>query len=259
VSRPTALFAPEPDKANLKELLRYLGLEKTAEAYSDLLAQAQKNNWSHEQFLEAVVNQEAAIKRERSIAHRLAQARFPVIKTIDAFKFDFPTSIPRGKVLAALSLDFVTRKEGFIFMGPPGTGKTHLSLAIGHAACLRSVRTLYTTAVDMINILSASLADHTLHKALRTYTTPRLLIIDEVGYLPFDRHGSDLFFQVISARYECGSIVLSTNRPFRDWDKIFHDATAASAIIDRLTHHSELIKIEGGSYRVKDKKSNQNP
>ncbi len=169
--------------------------------------------------LEAVVNQEAAIKRERSIAHRLAQAHFPNVKTIDAFDFEFPTSIPRGKVLAALSLDFVTRKEGFIFMGPPGTGKTHLSLAIGHAACLRSVRTYYTTAVGMINVLSASLADHTLHKALRTYTTPRLLIIDEVGYLPFDRRGSDLFFQVISARYECGSIVLSTNRPFKDSNK----------------------------------------
>ena len=172
MSRPTALFAPEPDKANLQELLRYLGLMKTADAYSDLLAQLQKNNWSHEQFLEAVVNQEAAIKRERSIAHRLAQAHFPNVKTIDAFDFEFPTSIPRGKVLAALSLDFVTRKEGFIFMGPPGTGKTHLSLAIGHAACLRSVRTYYTTAVGMINDLSASLADHTLHKALRTYTTP---------------------------------------------------------------------------------------
>ena len=259
MSRPVALFAPEPDKANLQELLRYLGLMKTADSCSDLLSQAQKNNWSHEQFLEAVVNQEAALKRERSIAHRLAQSRFPVVKTIDAFNFDFPTAIARGKVLAALSLDFVTRQEGFIFMGPPGTGKTHLSLAIGHAACLKGVRTLFTTAVDMINLLSASLADHTLHKALRTYTTPRLLIIDEVGYLPFDRRGSDLFFQVISARYERGSIVLSTNRPFKDWDKIFYDTTAASAIIDRLTHHSELIKIEGGSYRVEDKKSRQNP
>ena len=111
----------------------------------------------------------------------------------------------------------------------------------------------------MINVLSASLVDHSLHKALRTYTTPRLLICDEVGYLPFDRRGSDLFFQVISARYERGSLILTTNRPFKDWDKIFHDTTAASAIIDRLTHHSELIKIEGGSYRVKDKKSKQNP
>jgi len=108
-----------------------------------------------------------------------------------------------------------------------------------------------SSQADRINVLSASLVDHSLHKALRTYTTPRLLICDEVGYLPFDRRGSDLFYQVISARYERGSVILTTNRPFKDWDKIFHDTTAASAIIDRLTHHSELIKIEGGSYRVK--------
>lgn len=259
MSRPGPLFTPEPDKADLKALFLYLGLVKSADVYSDFLDQAQKKNWSHQEFLEHLIHQEAAHKRERSITHRLAQARFPYTKTIDAFNFDFPASIARNKVLAALSLEFLARQEGFIFMGPPGTGKTHLSLAIGYAACQRGVHTLFTTAVDMINVLSASLVDHSLHKALRTYTTPRLLICDEVGYLPFDRRGSDLFFQVISARYERGSLILTTNRPFKDWDKIFHDTTAASAIIDRLTHHSELIKIEGGSYRVKDKKSKQNP
>jgi DNA replication protein DnaC len=258
MTRPGPLFAPEPDKADLKALLLYLGLVKSAEVYSDFLDQARKKNWSHQDFLEHLIHQEAAHKRERSIAHRLAQARFPYAKTIDSFNFDFPASIPRNKVLAALSLDFMARQEGFIFMGPPGTGKTHLSLAICYAACQRGVHTLFTTAVDMINVLSASVPVHQLHKALRTYTTPRLLICDEVGYLPFDRQGSDLFFQVISARYERGSLILTTNRPFKDWDKIFHDNTAASAIIDRLTHHSELIKIEGGSYRVKDKKSKQN-
>jgi DNA replication protein DnaC len=259
VSRPRPLFAPEPDKADLKALLLYLGLMKSADTFPDFIDQAQKKNWSHHEFLQHLVHQEAAYKRERSILHRLAQARFPYAKTIDSFNFDFPASIPRNKVLAALSLEFLSRQEGYIFMGPPGTGKTHLALAIGYAACQRGVHTLFTTAVDMINLLSASVAVHQLHKALRTYTTPRLLICDEVGYLPFDRQGSDLFFQVISARYERGSIILTTNRPFKDWDKIFHDNTAASAIIDRLTHHSELIKIEGGSYRVKDKKSRQNP
>lgn len=251
VTKPT----PELESAQLKDLLTYLGLYQIAETYSDSLAQAEKNNWSHLKFLETIISQEASLKKERAIKIRLGQARFPTIKTIDAFDFSFPSSLPRNKVLSALSLQFLERQEGYIFMGPPGTGKTHLALSIGYAACLKGVRTLFTSAVDMINVLSASLADHSLHKALKTYTTPRLLIVDEVGYLPFDQRGADLFFQVISSRYEQGSVILTTNRAFKDWGQIFHDNTVASAIIDRLTHHSELIKIEGGSYRVKHRVS----
>ncbi len=254
-----------PDPANparcpksLEEMLGYLHLYASLKNYKALLEAAGKENLSHQEFLLRLLSQETSAKFERQIQSRITQAKFPSVKTIEAFDFNHPASIPKQKILAAAELSFIEKAEGLVFIGPTGVGKTDLANAIGHKAASAGVRTLYTRAIDMINHLIASQADHSLHRAMKLYSAPRLLVIDEVGYLPFDKQGSDHFFNVISSRYEKGSVILTTNRAFKDWGKIFHDNTVASAVIDRLVHHSEVIKIEGASYRVKDRKRKGN-
>lgn len=238
----------------LEGMLEYLNLTHSLKNYQPALEAAAKENLSHRDFLCRLLSDESSAKFARQTQNRIAQARFPALKTIDSFDFNHPTSIPKQKILHAFDLSFLNEAGGLVFIGSTGVGKTHLAIALGYKAAGAGVRTLYTRAVDMINHLIASQADHTLHKTMRIYSGPALLVIDEVGYLPFDKQGSDHFFNVISSRYEKGSVILTTNRPFKDWGKIFHDNTVAAAIIDRLAHHSEVIKIEGPSYRIKDRK-----
>ena len=250
-------IAPEIEKADLKTLLHYVGLHMAAESHDDLLAQAAQGNWPHKKLLEELASREAAAKKERSVQNRVAQAHFPVVKTIDSFDFSWPKSIPKEQILAAHSLDFLERHEGFIFYGDPGTGKSHLASALGYTACMRGVRTRFALAIDMINDLQEAAKDRRLTKAMQVYRQPKLLIIDEIGYLPFDQTGSDLFFQVISARYERGSTLLTTNEPFKNWGRVFTNNTVASAVIDRLAHHNELIRIVGDSYRAHHRKASR--
>lgn len=231
-----------------------LCLARTAAGYRELLETAARENLSHRQMLERVLSDEMAWRHERLVARLIREAHFPSIKTIDAFDWRHPTAIPQSLILHALELDFVAKRGHLIFLGRGGLGKTHLATAIGYAACQREIRTLFTTAADMINRLVASKVDHSLERVLRRYCSPRLLIIDELGYLPLDKEGRDLFFQVISKRSEAGSVILTTNKAFRDWGEVFQDNAVATAIAERLIENGDLIKIEGSSYRVKRRK-----
>lgn len=244
----------EPGHDGLAPRLERLRLFQTARNYGALLEAAAKDNLTHRQFLELLLDNEVAYRHERTVARLIKAARFPTIKTIDSFDWSHPTSISKHLVLNALKMDFVDKQGHLIFLGRGGLGKTHLALAIGYAACQREIKTLYTTAADMINHLVASQADHSLERALRRYCSPRLLVLDELGYLPLDKQGRDLFFQVISKRSETGSVLLTTNKPFRDWGEVFQDNAVATAIAERLIENGELVKIEGSSYRVRKRK-----
>lgn len=247
-------MTPAPVPVPLEASLRRLCLYHTLRNYPEFLAAAAKENLDHRQFLERLIDQEMAFRHECAVKRLLQKARFPSIKTIDIFDWAHPARIPKQQILSFFALDFIEKKEHLIFLGSGGLGKTHLSLALGFAACQREYRTLFTTAADMINHLVAAHADHSLDRALRRYTHPRLLIIDELGYMPLDKQGRDLFFQVVSKRAHAGSMILTTNKAFKDWGEIFQDNAVASAIAERLVEHGELIKIEGDSYRVKRKR-----
>jgi DNA replication protein DnaC len=219
-----------------------------------LATTAAKNSLTHLDYLAQLIQGEAALRADRAVARRIQAARFPVIKTLDSFRWDWPKKINRLEIQDLFRLQFIEDHANVILLGTVGLGKTHLATALGYAACQQGINVLFANAIDVVNTLSAAQLKGTLKAELRRYTTPALLILDEVGYLPIDQHGADLLFQVISARYERGSIVLTTNKAFKQWPSIFNgDSTITSAVLDRLLHHGQVVVLEGSSYRMKDR------
>jgi DNA replication protein DnaC len=238
----------------LDQHLSYLKLPFMAQHYNELAQQAATKQWSHLDYLTTLTQGEADLRRDRATHNRIRQARFPVIKTLDQFRWDWPTVINRMQVQNHFSLGFIKDKGNLIYLGGVGLGKTHLATALGYTACLQGYSVLFTSAIDVINTLSASKTSGRLKQEIKKYTKPSLLILDELGYLPIDKAGADLLFQVISLRYEQGSIMITSNRAYKECPKIFNnDSTLTSAILDRLLHHAETVVIEGKSFRMKGK------
>jgi DNA replication protein DnaC len=240
-------------ETRLNEQLGALRLLTVQEHYAALASEAAQKQWTHVDYLARLIEGEAQRRQELAIQRRIAAARFPCIKTLDQFDWNWPKKINRTQVQNLFRVAFLPEKANVVFMGGVGLGKSHLASALGYAACLAGHSVLFTTAVDIINTLTAAQAAYRLKAELKRLLAPRILCIDEVGYLPIDKTGADLLFQVISQRYERGSIVLTTNQPYKHWARIFNnDSTLTTAVLDRLLHHADTVIIEGKSYRMKD-------
>src|SRR6266446_1892941 len=252
MSASTAMPEPTMSLSDVEHHLTYLKLSFIAAQYAELAKQAAHKAWPHVDYLARLVEGEADLRRDRATKSRIRLSRFPVIKTLEQFRWDWPTRINRLQVQQHFHLEFIKDKANLILLGGVGLGKTHLATALGYAACLKGHSVLFASAIDVINTLAAARSAGRLKQALKPYTKPALLILDELGYLPIDKAGADLLFQVISLRYEQGAIMITSNRAFKEWPKIFNnDSTLTAAILDRLLHHADTVIIEGKSFRMK--------
>lgn len=241
--------------SDLAAQLRSLGLRHSADHLDDLVALATKRRMGVVEILEHVAQLEAADRARRSLERRLLRSRIGRFKPVVDFDWSWPTRLDRAAVEAALRLDFVDQARNLVFVAPQGLGKTMLAKNIAHAAITAGHSVLVVTASQLLLDLAGQDSARGLDRRLRHYARPALLVVDEIGYLSYDNRNADLLFQIVSRRYEQKSLVLTTNLPFAEWPSIFPNAACATALIDRVVHHADVIAIEGDSYRRRDAES----
>jgi DNA replication protein DnaC len=238
----------------LEAAVESLGLTAVQARLPNLLEQATQKAPSYTDFLLETLTAEVEARRARYLRARLQLAHLPYIKTFDQFDFSFQPSIDERQIRELQTLRFVHEASNVVFLGPPGVGKTHLSVALAEAAIKAGFGAYFITAHELVTDLARATRENRLERRLRVYLAPKLLVIDEMGYLPLDEMGATIFFQLVSARYERGSIILTSNKSYGDWGGIFGDTIIATAILDRLLHHSTTVNIRGESYRLKERR-----
>jgi len=249
--------SPDPIPTTLSDQLRLLGLGHTATELNDLVAHATQKRWSPVVLLEHLAQAELDARTRQRVERRLRDARLGRFKPIADWEWDWPKQIHRPTVERVLTLDFLAKQENVILVAAHGLGKTMLAKNLVHQAILAGHSARFLTASDLVLDLTGQETARALQRRLRAYVRPSVLAIDEIGYLAYDAHAADLLFQVVSRRYEQKSIILTTNLPFKQWDTIFPNASCAVALIDRLTHHAEIVSLEGESYRKREAERTQ--
>jgi DNA replication protein DnaC len=237
---------------SLHRRLRVLGLQGVAGELDDLVALATKKRWGPTQMLEHVADIEERERSRRGLERRLSRSHLGLFKTIADYDWNWPTKIDRPLVEAAVGLHFLGAARNVVLVAPQGLGKTMIAQNIAHQAIVQGHSVLFTTAAQMLLDLGGQESSRALESRLKHYAKQSLLVVDEVGYLAFDNRNADLLFQVVSRRYERKSLVLTTNLAFKDWPTVFPNATCATALIDRVIHHADVIGIEGKSYRLRE-------
>jgi DNA replication protein DnaC len=249
----TGTSAARDVSAEVAFLTRALKAPTLRESVPRLADRARTEGWSHEEFLVACLQREVAARESHGGEGRIRAARFPARKSLEEFDFDHARGLRRDVIAHLGTLDFIVGKENVVFLGPPGTGKTHLGIGLGIRACQAGHRVLFATAAQWVDRLAAAHHSGTLQTELARLGRYPLLIVDEVGYIPFEPEAANLFFQFVSARYERASLIVTSNKVFGRWGEVFGDDIVAAAMIDRLVHHADVIALKGDSYRLKDR------
>jgi DNA replication protein DnaC len=241
------------------QALTRLRLPRALAVLPTVLAQAERGETTLLDALATLLGEEAAARETRRLKTTLSMSHLPAVKTLEDFDFAFTPSVERARLQTLASLDFVRRKENLVFLGPPGVGKSHLAIALGVAACRAGLQTYFSTLAECVASLLEAQRRGALAARLQFYCKHALLILDEVGYLPLAPGGPNLLFQLVSARYERGSLILTSNKAFREWGTVFGDEVIASALLDRVLHHAIVLNIRGPSYRLRDRVADLGP
>jgi DNA replication protein DnaC len=235
----------------IKRTLVALRMPRALEMVELTVRQLERGEVTPLEAIEGLLAEEWSLRESRRIKTALVMARLATIKTLAGFDFAFQPSLDRNRVLALAQLDFVDRHEVVHLLGPPGTGKSHLAIALGVEAVKAGRSVYFVTLADLVGALAKAEHEGRLHDRIRFFCRAALLIVDEIGYLPVIPDGGSLFFQLVNARYERGAMILTSNRGFAEWGEIFGDPVVATALLDRLLHHAVVVQIEGSSYRLR--------